>query len=463
MAFYGRHSYYRFLLITTLSIILYESQSSDALGNFGFDIHHRYSDQVRRILDDDGLPEMGSVEFYAAMAHRDSLVRQRKLAATVPSDPLTFLSGNDTYRIRSLGFLHYANVSVGSPGLWFLVALDTGSNLFWLPCDCNHHCVHALVTSSGQEIDLNIYSPNKSSTSTKLLCNSTFCGQKRRCLSESNTCAYQVQYLSNGTSSTGILVEDTLHLTTDDSRLTAVDARITFGWLWLGTISPTYNVSMTQVSLGDNVTDISFGAIFDSGTSFTYLNDPAYSAISESFNSQAQEKRHPSDDRIPFEYCYDLSANQTTFNVPLLNLTMKGGKQFRVTRPIVTISIEGEGYLYCLAIIKSGDINIIGQNFMTGYRIVFDREKMVLGWESSNCYDAEKSSTSPLNPPEPSAIPPTSTVKPEARSGGGNGSPIPSPGPSSSASDFLHPYSFPCTLFLVGISFFGPYFSSSSP
>ncbi|KAG5559776.1 hypothetical protein RHGRI_003161 [Rhododendron griersonianum] len=123
----------------------------------------------------------------------------------------------------------------------------------------------------------------------------------------------------------------------------------------------------------------------------------------------------------------------------------------------------GEGYLYCLAIIKSGDINIIGQNFMTGYRIVFDREKMVLGWESSNCYDAEKSSTLPVNPPEPSAIPPTSTVEPEATSGGGNGSPIPSPGPPSSASDFLHLYSFPCTLFLVFISLFGPYFSSSSP
>ncbi|KAI8541102.1 hypothetical protein RHMOL_Rhmol08G0036700 [Rhododendron molle] len=521
MAFYGHHSSYRFLLITTLSIILYESQSSDGLGNFGFDIHHRYSDQVKRILDADGLPEMGSVEFYAAMAHRDRLVRQRKLAATAPSAPLTFLGGNDTYRIRSLGYLHYANVSVGSPGLWFLVALDTGSNLFWLPCDCTR-CVHALVTSSGHEIDLNIYSPNKSSTSTKLSCNSTFCGQKRRCLSESNVCAYQVQYLSNGTSSTGILVEDTLHLTTDDSRLTAVDARITFGCglvqsgsflsggapnglfgLGMDNISvpsilakeglaansfsmcfgpdgvgrirfgdkitteqgetpfnlnqthPTYNVSMTQVSLGDNVTDISFGAIFDSGTSFTYLNDPAYSAISESFNSQAQEKRHPPDDRIPFEYCYNLSANQTSFNVSSLNLTMKGGKQFHVTHPIVTIPIEGEGYLYCLAIIESGDINIIGQNFMTGYRIVFDREKMVLGWESSNCYDAEKSSTSPVNPPEPSAIPPTS--------GGGNGSPIPSPRPSSSASDFLHLYSFPCTLFLVFISLFGPYFSSSSP
>ena len=32
--------------------------------------------------------------------------------------------------------LHYANVTMGTPGSSFLVALDTGSDLFWLPCDC---------------------------------------------------------------------------------------------------------------------------------------------------------------------------------------------------------------------------------------------------------------------------------------------------------------------------------------
>ncbi|KAG5531240.1 hypothetical protein RHGRI_026005 [Rhododendron griersonianum] len=31
------------------------------------------------------------------------------------------------------------------------------------------------------------------------------------------------------------------------------------------------------------------------------------------------------------------------------------------TRSIATISIKGEGNLYCLAIVKSGDINIIGR------------------------------------------------------------------------------------------------------
>ena len=30
-------------------------------------------------------------------------------------------------------------------------------------------------------------------------------------------------------------------------------------------------------------------------------------------------------------------------------------------------------------------MDIHAENFMTGYRITFDREKMVLGWKESNC------------------------------------------------------------------------------
>lgn len=27
-------------------------------------------------------------------------------------------------------------ISLGTPGMKFMVALDTGSDLFWVPCDC---------------------------------------------------------------------------------------------------------------------------------------------------------------------------------------------------------------------------------------------------------------------------------------------------------------------------------------
>lgn len=80
-----------------------------------------------------------------------------------------------------------------------------------------------------QVIDFNIYSPNASSTSINVPCNSTLCQHKNQCSATDDTCPYQISYLSNGTSSTGFLVEDMLHLVTDDDESKGSDAQITFG------------------------------------------------------------------------------------------------------------------------------------------------------------------------------------------------------------------------------------------
>ncbi|KAK4772508.1 hypothetical protein SAY86_014283 [Trapa natans] len=216
-------------LLMLLPLLSLGWRASQGLGTFGFDIHHRFSDPVRGVLDADDweLPEKGSVVYYAVMAHRDRAIHGRRLADNHVA-PLTFSTGNETYRLNSLGFLHYANVTVGTPGSWFLVALDTGSDLFWLPCDCSS-CVLALRSSSGQRLSLDIYSPSTSSTSYIVPCNSTLCTAQAQCHSSPGSCPYKVIYLSNGTSSTGVLVDDVLHLITDDDQTKAVDARITFG------------------------------------------------------------------------------------------------------------------------------------------------------------------------------------------------------------------------------------------
>lgn len=473
-------------------LIFVGSRLIDGFGTFGFDIHHRYSDPVKGLLDIDDhvLPHMGSVDYYAAMAHRDRIFHRRRLAgsgdATVESS-LAFAEGNETYQLPALGFLHYANVSVGTPSKWFLVALDTGSDLFWIPCDCRS-CVKGLVTRSGRQLEFNIYSPNTSTSSTRVPCNSSSCRLQQQCSKRPDICPYQVNYLSSNTSSTGILIEDTLHLTTEESPLKAVDAKIKFGCgmiqtgsfldgaapnglfglgmenmsvpsilassdltansfsmcfgsdgagrinfgdtgsedqgetpLNLDTPHRTYNISMTQTVVGDNVTVVDFTAIFDTGTSFTYLNDPAYSIISESFASQTDETRSQPSSDLPFEYCYDSSPGQQSFEGLALNLTMKGGDQFPIINPFVDVPLEDGGSVLCLGIVKSEDINIIGQNFMTGYRVVFDREKNILGWKRSNCYNAIESNTLPISPRASPTGSPGMAVDPEATSK--NGSP----------------------------------------
>ncbi|KAF3440344.1 hypothetical protein FNV43_RR18628 [Rhamnella rubrinervis] len=478
-------------------VLVWGSQRCDGFGTFGFDIHHRFSDPVMEILGADGLPEKGTLPYYAAMTHRDQLVKRRHLASDVDqTTPLAFAYGNRTYQLPPFAYLHYANVSVGTPSTSYLVALDTGSDVFWLPCDCSS-CIRGIKFSNGDIQDFSIYSPNNSSTSKKIPCSSSLCSP-RRCAIEATECPYQVVYLSNGTSSTGILVEDVLHLTTDDGKQENVEANITFGCgkvqtgsfleggapnglfgLGMENISvpsilasqghalnsfsmcfgldglgrirfgdngslgqgetpfnlrrlhPFYNVTITQISLGGKPADLEFSAIFDSGTSFSYLNDPAYTQISESFNMLTKEKRHSNTSDSPFEYCYELSPNQTIFELPKLNLTMKGGDQYVVFDPILQLKFDNGEQGYCLAVVKSEDVNIIGQNFMTGYRIIFDREKMVLGWKESNCYNDEGTNTLPINPSDSPAISPDTGVTPEATSGTSNTSRIPAADPPS--------------------------------
>ncbi|KAJ0098226.1 hypothetical protein Patl1_29162 [Pistacia atlantica] len=185
----------------------------------------------------------------------------------------------------------------------------------------------------------------------------------------------------------------------------------------LGQSHPTYYVTITKIDVGGSASDLEFTAVFDSGTSFTYLNDPVYTQISETFNNLTQGKRFTSEtSKLPFDY-------------PYVNLTMKGGNPYHVNVPIVIVSDEDIN-VYCLGVVKSGDENLIGQNFMSGYTIVFDREKNVLGWKASSCYAVSASSIMPVSPAKNSGVPPATTVKPESRTGNDDNSSISAPAPA---------------------------------
>ncbi|GKV45103.1 hypothetical protein SLEP1_g52224 [Rubroshorea leprosula] len=141
MTWLSTHSCAVVLLVVGLG-----SGSCYGFGTFGFDIHHRFSDPVKGVLGVNDLPPKGSVEYYNAWAKRDRIFHGRRLAAANDQTPVTFLDGNETLRLDIFGFLYYANVTIGTPALSFIVALDTGSNLFWLPCNCSS-CVREWVLS----------------------------------------------------------------------------------------------------------------------------------------------------------------------------------------------------------------------------------------------------------------------------------------------------------------------------
>nr|XP_023896546.1 aspartyl protease family protein 1-like [Quercus suber] len=355
-------------ILLVLLLLGLNSGICHGLGSFGFDIHHRFSDPVMQILGFEGLPEKRSVEYYVAMTHRDSIIRGRHLAASNNQSPapLTFANGNDTFYLNNLGSLYYANVSVGTPSVSYLVALDTGSDLFWLPCDCNNStCETSFQASSGRDrnqIDISV----PSTIARKELGPNSF----SMCFGSDGI--GRINFGDNGTSEQ----KETPFIVMPSSS--------------------TYLIDITQINVGVTVSKMEFNAIFDSGTSLTHLTDPVYTFISKTFNSQVTDNRHSSNSQLPFEYCYDLSANQTGHVIPIINLTMKGGDQYFLTNSTEIIFTAEGVYVYCLALLKSTDINIIGQNFMTGYHIVFNRDKMVLGWKPSNCYN-DSNATTPSN------------------------------------------------------------------
>lgn len=158
------------------------------------------------------------------------------------------------------------------------------------------------------------------------------------------------------------------------------------------------------------------------------------------FNSQVREKRANLSASIPFEYCYALSRGQTEVLMPEVSLTTRGGAVFPVTRPFVIVAGEttdGQVHAvgYCLAVFKSDiPIDIIGrtsglflnhgpliwllhkkrkkahdldcsctvltdehscaENFMTGLKVVFDRQRSVLGWTKFDCKKINQVSSS---------------------------------------------------------------------
>lgn len=63
-----------------------------------------------------------------------------------------------------------------------------------------------------QDRDLNEYSPSISSTSKRLSCSHELCDLGPDCKSSKQPCPYAIDYSSENTSSSGLLVEDILHL-----------------------------------------------------------------------------------------------------------------------------------------------------------------------------------------------------------------------------------------------------------
>ncbi|KAK9134339.1 hypothetical protein Syun_013669 [Stephania yunnanensis] len=161
----------------------------------------------------------------------------------------------------------------------------------------------------------------------------------------------------------------------------------------------TYIVGVDGFCIGESCGDrVSLQALVDSGSSSTYLPDKVYEKVSKEFDSKVNATR-TNFEGSPWEYCYKASSQQL-LGIPSFTLLFSVNSSFVVDKPIFQVyGIQGvDGF--CLALQPTeDDFAIIGQNFMTGYRIVFDRENLKLRWSRSSCQDLTEDSSFRLTPP----------------------------------------------------------------
>ncbi|KAG6397472.1 hypothetical protein SASPL_143639 [Salvia splendens] len=138
-----------------------------------------------------------------------------------------------------------------------------------------------------------------------------------------------------------------------------------------------------------------FQMLVDSGSSFSFLPAQIFEKVANEFDRQVNAPKS-SFEGYPWKYCYKSSPDGVP-KLPSFTLKFATSKSFVVKNPVFVIYGTQGAVGFCLAVqAADGDIGTIGQNFMTGYQIVFDRENFKLGWSESNCKDL--SDRAPLNP-----------------------------------------------------------------
>ncbi|KAH7435535.1 hypothetical protein KP509_06G068700 [Ceratopteris richardii] len=135
-------------------------------------------------------------------------IRYNRMLANVPaslSSPISFNLGG--IADPNIAGLYFTEIYLGTPPSKYYVQVDTGSDLLWVNCaDCK-----TCPTSTDLEVQLSLYNPKSSSTSSTIMCGDSVCNDASTdCLTD-ETCGYQLGY-GDGSFSEGFFVRDTLHL-----------------------------------------------------------------------------------------------------------------------------------------------------------------------------------------------------------------------------------------------------------
>nr|XP_023882444.1 aspartic proteinase Asp1-like [Quercus suber] len=168
-----------------------------------------------------------------------------------------------------------------------------------------------------------------------------------------------------------------------------------------------YSPGFAELIFGGKTTGIkNLLTVFDSGSSYTYLNSPAYQALVSWVKKEltGRSLREASDDktlplcwkgRRPFKSVNDVRK----YFKPIALSFANGGRaktQFELP-PEAYLIISRMGNV-CLGILdgKGTGLNIIGDISMQDKMVIYNNEKQLIGWAPANCDRLPKSKTSSI-------------------------------------------------------------------
>ncbi|KAL3636111.1 hypothetical protein CASFOL_020658 [Castilleja foliolosa] len=175
-------------------------------------------------------------------------------------------------------------------------------------------------------------------------------------------------------------------------------AKLSYTPLLINTLSPTfYYIGIEGISINDVNLHISpsvwsidqfgnGGTIFDSGTTLTFLAEPAYRKIL-AVSDRLIKLPRPAEPTLGFDLCVNVSGSESTrMSFPLLSFKLGGGSIF--APPPQNYFIDTSDEIKCLAlqpVISVSGFSVIGNLMQQGYTIEFDKDRSRLGFARGGC------------------------------------------------------------------------------
>ncbi|CAD6272773.1 unnamed protein product [Miscanthus lutarioriparius] len=159
-----------------------------------------------------------------------------------------------------------------------------------------------------------------------------------------------------------------------------------------------YAVNLRSITIGSATTagvGGPNGVVFDSGTTLTYLAEPAYTEAKAAFLSQTNLTQV--EDRDGYEACYQKPSNGRLLSsaVPAMVLHFDGGADMAL--PVANYVKEVNDVVVCWVVQKSPSLSIIGNVMQKNYLVLHDVRRSLLSFQPANCdsYKATEASGSP--------------------------------------------------------------------